>query len=59
MTTVSVTCKVCHIEFEPTDADIRAGRWHTCPACRELGEGGLRPRGRPVNESGTDVQTSR
>lgn len=38
-----VTCKVCHVEYEPVSIDIMAGVWQVCPACRA--DGAPKPRG--------------
>lgn len=28
-------CRRCHREFAPDAASINAGRWQTCPQCRQ------------------------
>jgi hypothetical protein len=33
MTAMVTVCRTCGRSFEPSTADIRAGRWRTCPAC--------------------------
>jgi hypothetical protein len=31
---LAVTCRVCGDEHEPSAADVRAGTWQTCEACK-------------------------
>jgi len=38
-----VTCKVCHVEFEPERMAILGGVWRVCPGCQADGSPGSRP----------------
>lgn len=48
---IEAVCRQCGRTFIPTLEDIRAGRWHLCPACRpdHPGAGG-KPRDGPPGD---------